>query len=675
MSTYTGLLKNGGNPDDKMRKIVERQIRRFEATRRRSHHYVTLRYKNGKAGSARKFDPLAVLKKERQYVITGLSGAGKSLVLERFYRRTAEDFLNEPDRAPLPLWVDLGVPENTADGQRLFVHHYRDMFNRFEELLQDRSAIVILDGINEMPPGDRADRAKEISAWLRAHSKLPVILSCRHRNYEDEMREILGDNLPVYALQRLNLDQVSEYVEKESVHEATCRELMHEIQFNEAVQNLATTPLHLSMLMELANRQERLPRRLRDLYDQHLNARYDHASKTTGMSMEWHLLKDRLRRLADKLHPIDENNSKEQRLKRPLLLGGVGADTLECGYDLHLLQRDVVQLNGIQDVRVKFVHQSIKGYFALWDMMKDLETSRDTSYLTNVIQDIGDLGDVARVAVDSLIDVLGKWRHDAKVCEAAIQSLTSIGPAAVSPLLRELIRPGTNNQQILKQIVQALGNIEEVQPQLYLHTLRMLDNPSIKAGPDFRSRVVDVLESIPNKRHHRAQDLLTENLRGSVRREHDFQAYLVDALGQTKPHGATALLINLLRNANRADIRDEVILSLGKIGDPIAAKELVNFATRNLNEKTRTTLAFAIALLGEDGFNKLFIAIRRLHHRTKDPDASLSRRQMNLQTTLEYMLDRDKRTAKRVYTELISRRPDKGFLDSIVEQYRRDNRA
>ena len=57
----------------------------------------------------------------------------------------------------------------------------------------------MLDGLNEMPASNRTARAESIRNWLRiqnSNKNIYVVISCRVRDYEDEMERFSASACP-----------------------------------------------------------------------------------------------------------------------------------------------------------------------------------------------------------------------------------------------------------------------------------------------------------------------------------------------------------------------------------------------------------------------------------------------------------------------------------------------
>ncbi len=643
--------------DDSIRKYLRRQLDKFKKLHR-DQIFISPQYTSPDMDKPRKFIPTQPIRDgQAYYVVTGLPGGGKSTALRRFFEDMAKQYL-EGKKVPLPLWIDLRLSENTDSPNRLFEYAGESIRCRVRDLVRRRPVLLMLDGLNEMPASNRTARAESIRNWLRiqnSNKNIYVVISCRVRDYEDEMEKVLGVGLPVYELQPFNLRQVERYINESVPIQRTAYDLLQEVRYNDAVRELAIIPLHLKMLTDLSNMEDRLPQRLRDLYDQYLVSRYEYEDKKKNMNLDWDTLHQKLRRLADELKPGSNGNNREGRVR--WILSGNG---LEDAYNMNLIYRDVSYPNGNRDVRIRFRHQSLQGYFALYDMVHEIKSTRNPNRLMRTVREIGDLGDVARVAVDSLLDVLQSWRDDPEVTHVTSQSLARIGSSAVSTLLQELARPNLN-AITCENIIRTLSNIRNVEPQLYLHTLRLLNRQFTRTDQAFRQHIVEVLRGIEDKKHHPDHQQLIENLEVNLVQPHEYQAYLIDAMGRTQVPGGADLLIRLLPRLMPNNGMD-IIIALGDLRDPTAIEPLIELAGRKGDDSIQNAIAVSLRKLDERGIRTLFDKIRDEHK--KD-----TARKNHLQTTLYFVHDRDAELTQHTYEEIISPTPDEQYLSEIIDQF------
>ena len=123
-------------------------------------------------------------------VVLGEPGAGKSFSLERIAREHARRALHDP-AAPLPVLLRLGLwtrdePFEVFAEQQIdrSDDNQRTGMGRWWSALRDqRRAVLLLDGLNEIPPPQRAHKAEELRRVCQDARWVAVAVSCRQRDY------------------------------------------------------------------------------------------------------------------------------------------------------------------------------------------------------------------------------------------------------------------------------------------------------------------------------------------------------------------------------------------------------------------------------------------------------------------------------------------------------------
>lgn len=148
----------------------------------------------------------------RRLALLGEPGAGKSFSLERIAVEYARDALQNP-HAPIPLLIPLGLWIREAMSLEAFIEHTldKDKLGRYFSSFCDQGrAVLLLDAMNEIPPGQRQNKAAQIKRLARDTRFASVVVSCREKDFTADF------NLPfdTLRLQPLKPSQILAFLQR-----------------------------------------------------------------------------------------------------------------------------------------------------------------------------------------------------------------------------------------------------------------------------------------------------------------------------------------------------------------------------------------------------------------------------------------------------------------------------
>ncbi|MBN8499416.1 TIR domain-containing protein, partial [Accumulibacter sp.] len=148
----------------------------------------------------------------RRAALLGEPGAGKTTTLWKLAHDALEVALADT-AAPVPLLVSLG--KWTEADEKLLAFLQRQLGElgaHLGSLLESRRAVLLLDGLNEMPAGERAAKAAQVKAFLQQHRALAAMVTCRELDYTGALSLDL-DTVSIRPLDPLRiLDFVTGYL-------------------------------------------------------------------------------------------------------------------------------------------------------------------------------------------------------------------------------------------------------------------------------------------------------------------------------------------------------------------------------------------------------------------------------------------------------------------------------
>lgn len=198
----------------------------------------------------------------RRLAVLGEPGAGKSFSLQRIACELARAAQADASR-PVPVLAAMGLWNKPLEEESLDAFLARQLGVPMEDwhaLVGEGRALLLLDAINEIPPGQRKAKVAQIKALVRDTRLAAVVLSCRERDFEADF-QLPFDRLkllplrPVQILEFLRRTLALVYGAEEG--ERRAQDKFRQIEQSSArdgrrsLIRLAANPYMLSMMMEL----------------------------------------------------------------------------------------------------------------------------------------------------------------------------------------------------------------------------------------------------------------------------------------------------------------------------------------------------------------------------------------------------------------------------------------
>jgi hypothetical protein len=184
----------------------------------------------------------------RQLLILGEPGAGKTTMMLEL----AEDLLQRAiaDKAePIPVLLSLSSWKNPE--QSIFKWLLGELKRKYgirqdlaQQWLQKNQLLPLLDGLDEVAPQHQQACAVALNEWLIGEliqRPCGVLICCRREEFEQVVRQPLNLYGAIY-LQALTVEQIEDYFAQFEL-----QDVWQTVQQDEALQELLTTPLFLSM--------------------------------------------------------------------------------------------------------------------------------------------------------------------------------------------------------------------------------------------------------------------------------------------------------------------------------------------------------------------------------------------------------------------------------------------
>jgi formylglycine-generating enzyme required for sulfatase activity len=119
----------------------------------------------------------------RRAVLLGEPGGGKTTTIWKLAADLVETALREGE-APIPLLIRLGRWTDADQPFATFIaSELGDLGKYFDLLLNEKRAALLLDGLNELPAGQRDAKYSQVQQLIEQNPKLMAIVSCRELDY------------------------------------------------------------------------------------------------------------------------------------------------------------------------------------------------------------------------------------------------------------------------------------------------------------------------------------------------------------------------------------------------------------------------------------------------------------------------------------------------------------
>jgi len=140
----------------------------------------------------------------RRLAVLGEPGSGKSFSLQRIACDCARRALRDPGGADTAA-RRLGLWTRERDSLMAFIERQLgDLGRDLVALCDERGAILLLDGMNEIPPGQRRLKAQQLRKMAENERFAAIVVSCRERDFTADYGRPF-DTLTLKPLSRLQI--------------------------------------------------------------------------------------------------------------------------------------------------------------------------------------------------------------------------------------------------------------------------------------------------------------------------------------------------------------------------------------------------------------------------------------------------------------------------------------
>lgn len=199
---------------------------------------------------------LDVIKYTPQFILLGNPGAGKSTTLKKLLFDYSVSF-SLKETTYIPLYLELN---KIHDNIRSSIENAAGGF-WINELIHKGQVLFLFDGLNEISLNKRDSILSELKDLLEKYSLCPMIFTSRIYGYINHF------NLPTYKLLCLSQPSINLFIKQQGVN----IKLYDTIGRNKGLSDLASSPLMLSMVINMWKQNEILPANKTQLYEAFVN--------------------------------------------------------------------------------------------------------------------------------------------------------------------------------------------------------------------------------------------------------------------------------------------------------------------------------------------------------------------------------------------------------------------
>lgn len=195
----------------------------------------------------------SVMEREKQLIILGNPGTGKSTILVHEALKMANAYLQGMSNN-IPVFVSLKHLMSIGDLEE----NLQIVKNICAEnpIQAERTSTLFLDGLNELNHQIYQQAINSIKQFLTDYPEVKVVITSRKYGYKNQL------GIPQYEVQVFDEEDISNYIKKRTGN----IQMLIELRKNEMLLSLCSTPLIIKMVVDTWLATGHLPLKLSSLY-------------------------------------------------------------------------------------------------------------------------------------------------------------------------------------------------------------------------------------------------------------------------------------------------------------------------------------------------------------------------------------------------------------------------
>ena len=260
-------------------KFLDESCIRYFSTHDELERTYRAKGRRGFQADGERHDGMSVAKDEQYLMVLGQPGVGKSTFLRKLGLEAFKGKEGQLQREQIPVFIELKTFRGSdIDLKAIIAKEFRicgfPVAEDFtDSALEEGKLLVLLDGLDEVPTRNLNPVIEHIEDFVTQHSNNTFIASCRTAAYQSSFRQFADVTIADFddeQIEQFIRQWFSTELDKEAETADRYWELLSQSE-NAAAKELAQTPLLLTFLCLVYDREQTLPSNRSDLYSDALN--------------------------------------------------------------------------------------------------------------------------------------------------------------------------------------------------------------------------------------------------------------------------------------------------------------------------------------------------------------------------------------------------------------------
>jgi len=208
---------------------------------------ITLKFHDKNTDQNKDFEVLELVEKEKNLIISGESGSGKSTTLRWLNFIFATRYLEQKEGI-IPLYVELNsYIEGSFYSYLKSKAKKKDLSEAVFKNLLEGKLLLLLDGFGLLSPTDDFKAYAQISNFLSEYSACKFVVSSRPGFFES-----IRSDFKVSELEKLTDEKIRTFIDKYAQNEGLAEALKNEILNNPKLKSILANPLMLYLAIDIS---------------------------------------------------------------------------------------------------------------------------------------------------------------------------------------------------------------------------------------------------------------------------------------------------------------------------------------------------------------------------------------------------------------------------------------